>query len=442
MTRNSLLVVPPATQILGAVSSDGSPATTIQWQISSVPIFIFNKADGSSMKHVHAQFTGSIPALYPYGDVDLLIALGYAPTFLGQNQMSGGNPEMFTFLYVFDSNRCTFDHLVFDSATQDNAHIYGNAIRVKGNGVLTGPISGLSELATGHVISNIAVYDCLGAMTIAGQDNMLIENVTADRRGSVSGLAPGHMLYTTSTNQFDPSGSLVTTLLSTNLTLEGISEGPNTYSNVVAGGTLAIKFLNGGTINNVTSYHPEGLIETIYAAENIAFSNMTWKSTYTLCHHVPQNCTAPVIYSTPSDAPYPPISNLSFQNIKLTSTERPITVLLMGDGLKIQGMTIETPPTYLPNQTVANAVLSIKSTNSAEIKDYYYTPLITSYAESRKYNNPLVGWNPALNVSAQMTVNWPKSIAVPAAGAWIITPNFQNHNSSDNNKATVKVAVY
>ena len=134
------------------------------------------------------------------------------------------------------------------------------------------------------------------------------------------------------------NAQLVKLLLSTNMTVQNITEGPDTYSNASAGGTLAIKFLNGALINNVVSQHPEGLIQTIYVDQNVTFSNMTWTSNYALCANVPANCSTPAIYTDPGTAALPPTKNLTFKNISLTSSAPPTNVVLMGDNLQVNGL--------------------------------------------------------------------------------------------------------
>jgi hypothetical protein len=404
-------------------------------------VFVFARANHSGLRNLHLRFTGVMPKAYPFGDVALLTALGYHPTFPHYNQMSGDNGEMFSFAYVFDSDYCTFDHLLFDSTTQDNDHAFGMAINMKAKGVIETNGGGLTQLAESNRITNIQVYDFLNALLVAGQNNLVIQNITADRRASAAGTAPGHVLYTTGTNQFDAAGNLVNALLSTNAQIQNISEGPHTYSNVVAGGTLAIKYLNGAQISNVTSQHPEGLIQTIYVDQNVTFSNMTWKSDYPLCTNVPSNCSTPTIYSSTSPANLPPTRNLTFQNISLVSTASPTTVTLIGDNLTVQGLQITTPPGFLPNQIATNAVLSIKSSNGASITNYTYSPVLSAYDPKQKYNTPFTGWIPTNNVTASVLVNWPKAITLPATGSSIITSGFQNLGATYNDSVTTSIVL-
>jgi hypothetical protein len=433
ISPQSLLSVPPNTMIEGHLDANGAPDSIIEWRNTSIPTFVFAKANHSGLRNLHLRFTGSMAKLYPFGDIALLTALGYHPTFPHYNQMSGGNGELFSFAYVFDSDGCTFDHLLFDSATQDNDHVFGMAINIKAKGVIENNGGGLTQLAESNRITNVQVYDFLNAFLIAGQNNFAIENITADRRGSMPNTAPGHVLYTTGTNQFDAAAKIVNMLLSTNTTVRNISEGPHTYSNAVAGGTLAIKFLKGARISNVKSQHPEGLIQTIYADQDVTFSNLSWKSDYPLCTTVPSNCSTPVIYSTQSPANFPPTRDLTFQNISLVSTANPSTVVLIGDNLRVDGLQITTPPDFLPGQKATNAVLSVKSSNGAVIKGYVFTPVLHQYNPAGKYNTPFTGWNSSRNVSAEVTINWPGQIPKPDLKAAIVASGYQDKSPQLNN---------
>lgn len=438
-SASDLLVVPPNTIIRGHVDTNNVPNTVLQWRSTSVPIFVFARASHSGLQNLHAQFIGSTPALFPYGDVMLLKVLGYPTTYPHQVEISGSLAEMFTFAFVFDSDYTNFKNLVFDSATHDNNHIIGSAINLKGKGVIVNGGGGLTDSATGNTITNIHLYDFLGGMTISGQSGLRVNTVSADRRGSSGVGAPGHLLYLTDSIQFSSNGTAVADVQNTNVTVENITEGPDTYSNANSGGTLAIKSVNGGLVSNVNSQHPEGLIETLFQDQNVTFSNMTWKSSYDLCAQVPANCNAPIIYSSETDTQFSPLQNLTFKNISLTSTVTPITALLMGDGITVNGFSITTPPTFLSGQTWINAVLAVKATSSATITNYTYTPLITSYNPATKYNDPFMAWHASSNVHAAVTIDWPSSVPLPQGAPPIIASGYQDANS--NNSVTTQIVL-
>ncbi len=430
----SLILVPSNTIIEGHVGSNGASDSIIEWHNTSIPTFMFVKANHSGMHNLHIRFTGTMAKAYPFGDVTMLKALGYHPTFPHANQMSGNNAELFSFAYIFDSDYCTFDHLLFDSATRDNDHAFAMAINLKGKGVVENDGGGLSQLAESNHITNIQVYDYNNAFLVAGQNNLLVENITADRRGSVPHSAPGHVLYTTSNMHWAMNGHLVKVLMSAHAIIRNINEGSNTYSNASSGGTLAPKFLDGAQISNVHSTHPEGLIQTIFADQNVTFSDMTWESHYPLCEKVPENCATPAIYTTGTPAEFPQTKNITLRNIKLVSTASPTSVVLMGDGLQVQDLHITAPPDFLPGQKATSSVLSVKATNGAVIKGYVFTPVLDHYDPSKRYNTPFTGWNPSKNVQAEVTVKWPKNVPVPDTKTAVVAPGFQDRSPEAHNQ--------
>ena len=434
----NLIVVSPNTMIQGHVGADGKPDSVIEWRNTSIPVFVFVKANHSGMRNLHIQFTGTMAHAYPFGDIVLLKALGYHPMFPHLNQMSGNNGEMFSFAYVFDSDYCTFDHLLFDSATHDNEHTFSMAINLKGKGVVETTGGGLTQPAESNRITNVQVYDFYNGFLVAGQNHFLMQNITADRRGSAPNTAPGHVLYTTSTLQYDMAAHLVNSLFSTDTIIENITEGPDTYHDASAGGTLAIKFLNRAVISNVVSEHPDGLIQTIYVDQNVRFKDMRWTSHYPLCGKFPNACATPAIYSAGSPSNLPRTANLTFDNISIVSTASPTTVLLIGDNLRVNNLQITTPADFFPGQKATNAVLSVKDTNGAVIRDYVFTPVIDRYDPQKRYNSPFTGWNPSKNVSAQVTVKWPAGVPMPEKAA-ILSGGYQDKSPESNN--TLQSAV-
>jgi hypothetical protein len=107
LARSSLIVVPPNVVIRGHVGADGTFDSIIQWSNTSIPAFIFANASRSGMKDLHLQFTGTMPTLFSYFDTQLQQSLGYR-----QAKAQGGPYELFSFAYVFNSDNCTFDHLL------------------------------------------------------------------------------------------------------------------------------------------------------------------------------------------------------------------------------------------------------------------------------------------------------------------------------------------
>ena len=85
-----------------------------------------------------------------------------------------------------------------------------------------------------------------------------------------------------------------------------------------------------------------------------------------------------------------------------------------------------------------NSILNVSRTSRATITGYVYTPLLPTYNAKAKYNSPFTGWNPSSNVSAAVTINWPKAIPLPASGS-IITPGFQTPASTNQVTRTIKL---
>jgi hypothetical protein len=431
LTRGSLIVVPPNTLIQGTVAADGTYESIIQWSNNSIPTFVFDNSSGSSMKDLHIQFTGTMPSLFPYyGDEALLQALGY-----NSKKPQGGPYEIFTFAYVFNSEYCTFDHLLFDSATRDNAHVFGFALNLKGKGVIENNGGGFSELASGNSITNLQLYDFVNALLTAGQNNLLIENIVADRRGSTISIPPGHLLYTTSLVEYQTSGgtTVQTYISSTNVTINNVTEGPDTYSNVESLGTLATKFINGGKVTNIQSQHPMGLDQSIQSVQNMTFSNMNWSSNYPVCKMVPANCYVAIINFAGSPAGLPPNENLTFTNISLAATAEPIIgAIFNANNLTVDGLTIMSSPSMLPAQTTGRGIVETELMNQASIRNFTYIPIISSYNPKTIYNGPFLIWNQSTNVNAAVTINWPSALPVPPAGSPIITSAVANPTGANN----------
>jgi hypothetical protein len=440
LQKSSLIAVPPNVTIEGHADTAGMPDTTIEWKATSIPVFVFANSSSSGMTNLHFRFTGAAPARYPYGDVALLRALGFNPTFPHENQMSGGNYEMSSVVMLFGSEHCTFSNLLFDSAAHDNQHVFGFAFNVKGKGlVTTGLGGGLSDTAVDNRFSNIKIYDYVMGLMVAGQENLVIENVTADRRGSSSAIAPGHLIYLTGTALFDSKGVAKRTS-NKNITVRNIQEGSDTWSNSQALGTLAVKSVNGGSFKSVISHHPAGLIQSLQADQNLAFGDLQWFGDKNYCTEGGERfCDTPVIESAASAAGDPPMQGLTFRNVLVQSTARGVSVNLIGSGITVDGLTIRTPPGFRKDQTAPASVLSLRQASNAKVSNYNYVPVLSSFDSGAKYNQPFVCWGSCSNVHVDVTVKWPKSIAVPKAAERVITSGFQSRKDGDGNTVTSRI---
>lgn len=427
LAAGSLIAVPPRVVLQGHVDANGAPDTIIEWKITSIPVFVFAGASHSGMKDLHLRFTGTAPARFPYGDVALLGALGFRPTFPYPNQMSGGNYEMFSFAMLFDSEHCVFENLVFDSATHDNQHVFGFAFNVKGEGVVVADgAGGLSGLADGNRFSRIGLYDDVMGFLISGQENLVVEDVIADRRASSSNIAPGHVVYFTGSNLFGRDGK-ATVVLSRNVRVTNLTEGPHTYSNIHSLGTLAVKYVDGGTFQHIVSRHPAGLIQTLASVENLTFADMKWSSDASVCDEPADSCGAPVINSVASKAGEPPIGNLRFTNIELRSSRESLTTNLTGKTIEVDGMRIETPPAFkrTPNQAAPSSVLGFREASDVTVGNFVYIPVLSSFDPGAACNQPFVCWGACANIRADIDVKWARSVVLPPPGHPAITSGIQ-----------------
>ncbi len=440
LQKSSFMMVPSNLTIEGHADAAGTPDTIVEWKTTSIPLFIFANASSSGMTNLHFRFTGIAPARYPYGDVALLAALGFNPTFPHQNQMSGGNYEMSSVVMLFGSEHCAFSNLVFDSATHDNQHVFGFAFEVKGKGLVTAGFGGgLRDTAADNRFSNIRIYDYVMGLMVAGQENLLIENVSGDRRGSTSAIAPGHLIYLTGTALFDTKG-VVKRTSNKNVTVRNIQEGSATYDNSQALGTLAIKSVDGGSFKSVISHHPAGLIQTLQADQNLQFEDLQWFGDKNYCAEGGERfCDTPVIESAASAAEDPPMQGLTFRNVLVQSAVREVSVNLMGSNISVDGLTIKTPPGFRKDQTAPSSVFSLRQASNVKVSNYNYVPVVSSFDTSAKYNQPFVCWGSCSNVHVDVTVKWPKSVAVPKAGERVITSGFQARKDGDGNTVTSRV---
>lgn len=443
LAAGSLISVPPRVVLRGHLDSGGVPDTVVEWKITSIPVLVFAGAADAGMKDLHLRFTGVTPARFPYGDVALLSALGFRPTFPYPDQMSGGNYEMFSFALLFDSEHCVFENLIFDSATRDNQHVFGFALNVKGKGVrVAGGAGGLTGLAEGNRFSRIRLYDDVMGFLISGQENLVVEDVTADRRGSTASIAPGHVIYFTGSNLFSPDGK-PTVAMSRNIRVTNLSEGPHTYSNIHSLGTLAIKYVDGGVFEHIASQHPAGLIQSLAATQNLTFTDLKWSSDAAICEEGADSCGAPVINSVVSKPGEPPIMNLRFTNIQLSSSRESLTTNLTGRTIELDGIRIETPPAFrkTPNQSAPGSVLGLRDASDVTIRNFVYLPVLTSFDPGAAYNQPLVCWGACTNIKADVSVRWPRGVALPPAGHRAITSGIQFDKPGANNSIVSRTEI-
>ena len=89
-------------------------------------------------------------------------------------------------------------------------------------------------------------------------------------------------------------------------------------------------------------------------------------------------------------------------------------------------MNITTPPDLLPPQTSGRGILETELMNSGTIENYTYSPLLTSYSATGTYNSQFQAWNQSMNVTANVTIDWPSGVLLPASGSPIIDSTVDN----------------
>jgi hypothetical protein len=276
----------------------------------------------------------------------------------------------------------------------------------------------------------------------SGQGNLKISDVTADRRGSSMDVAPGHLIYIAAELKYDAAGKL-TLSENKNITISDIKEGAEVYSNVHSGGTLAIKYLDGGSVTHVIAHHPVGLLQTLASDENVIFRDMNWQTDYHLCEHSPEVCQASVINSYVNvNAPdEPPLENLTFEDITLKSSFEPITCTIMGHRIIIKNLTIETPPWFKKGQTNANAVLSVKQATDVTVTDYHYIPVLGEMDTAKKANAPFGCWTPCKNVTGGVDIKWPNSVPTVGKEHPIVRSVFQGQDVDPGKHVVVTTQI-
>jgi hypothetical protein len=321
-----LILVPPNVQLLGDVDGAGNPITQIHWKVSGFPVFSFANSDKSSLSNVAFIYDGLQPHFFPWSQEDFLAAIGVNAIWLG------GPYEISTVVYTIGSEGLRFENLTFTSSTANNEHALAFGIVSKGkNPVLhpTGaamarlalggklPGGGLAACTTGNVYRNLKFSNFVMGILVSGQCSPVFQGISGNNRGSwyqsfnptrepangkiVNIASPGHLIYMTFQAIYNvvrtaahPEGEMAfaANVRNTNVSFTNISEGSLTLSNFHSYGTLALKGIDGGMIDGVTSQHPAGMIETLVDGHNLTLKNLSWSSERDLCSEPDskQNC--------------------------------------------------------------------------------------------------------------------------------------------------------
>jgi hypothetical protein len=425
LTRDKLILVPSHVQLLGDLDASGNPATKIHWKTSGFPVFSFANSEDASLRNVAFVYDGLQPHFFPWAQEQYLAAIGVNARWLG------GPYEISAVIYTIGSEGLRFENLTFASGMNDNEHTFAFGIVSKGKNPVvppnratigelpvggTLPGGGLTACTTGNTYRTLKFSNFVMGILASGQCSPVFENISGNNRGSwfrsfdptherasgriVNIASPGHLIYLTFQEVYNvvrtathAEGEMVftRTIHSTNVTLRNISEGSQTLSNFNSYGTLALKNLEGGVIDGVTSQHPAGLIETMVDAHNLTVKNLSWTSTRDLCSEPDskQNCYlhAIGIVAGGGDPSQQVNDHLTFNNVTLKSPHwaaifqiaSSSTAELLSHDIKVDGLRIECSPRMDTGQSGPLGIITIRAADT-HFTNVTYVPTLAESA--------------------------------------------------------------
>jgi hypothetical protein len=475
ITRAKLILVPPNVRLLGDTDARGNPNSQIRWKTSGFPLFSFANSDHSSIKNVGFIYDGVQPHFFPWSQERYLASIGLPARWLG------GPEEISTVIYTIGSERLQFENLTFTSSSNTNDHTFAFGIVSKGKSPLPIPSratierlplgsklpgGGLSSCATGNVYRNLRFSNFVMGILASGQCGPLFENISGNDRGSwfqsvdpthepTSGklihlATPGHLIYLTFQQVYDvirspsrPDGEMAFayTVRNTNVTLRDISEGPRTFSNFHALGTLALKNIDGGVVDGVTSHHPAGLIEALIDAHHLTLNNLTWTSDRDLCSEPDskQNCYVHAIgiVSGGLDLSTQINDHLTFSNITLKSP-RWASIIEIGSSvhgaplshdITVDRLRIECSPNQAIGQPFSKGIITIRAADT-HFTNVTYSPIVAPEGAT----SPLVNYAVVIAVDSVRTtvqLNLTRVAGIPEGSPIyrIVAPQNENEDA-------------
>ncbi len=463
LSRAKLLIVPPGVTLQGDTNAQGEPATQIHWKATSFPLLSFANSNNSGIKNVGFVFDGTQPHFFPWSQDQLLAAIGVSTSSLG------GPHEISTVVYTIGSEGLVFENLTFSSGAKpaDNEHTFGMGIVSKGAGPVPFPARQvISQLAVGaripgpaltarvrgNVFKALKFSDFVCGILASGQENPVFEEITGNYRGSwyrsfdpmheqpghtdhLPG--PGHLIYLSaqpvweiarSVEQRDATTAIHSVVRNTNVTLRNITEGAETLSNFNSLGTLALKNIDGGTVRNVQSQHPAGLIVSMADVHNVSLQDLTWSSNRDLCSEpdAKLNCAMSVIQLVPES--YPGLegindrltfSNLSFRSPHWAAVFKVAAVQTqdlskMNQNIVVDGLTIACSAKVHNGQTTPRGIIEVQASD-IHFKHVTYTPIVEAGSASTILDNACQIWPKSVNVTIDIMVHLAQ--AFPSASA-------------------------
>ena len=455
LTRDKLIFVPSNARIAGEVDSSGNLLTRIHWKVTSVPLFSFINASYSGITNVAFVFDGTQPHFFPWSSTDYFDAVG---TKMGAE---GGPYNLSAVIYTSGSEHLKFDHLTFASSAKphDNGHTFAIGIISYGKdpdadyshvssrafamlpmgGEI--PVGGPTACTTGNSYTNLNFADFVTGIAVSAQCNPVLENISGNYRGSwyrsfdplrekdekkITWIGPpGHLIYfppgsvdVMRRTPTHPNGERVysRTVYSSNIAIRNITEGAETLSNYNSIGTLALKAINGGVVENVSSQHPRGLIQIMTDTHNLTLRNLTWTTSVNPCADPLQEyCNVPAIGLAPTG--YPGVvsdfnDHVTFNNVTLKSPQwaaifkiaAPPTGTPLSHDIVVDGLTIECSPALHAGQTGPQGILTVQA-KDCKFTNVKYKPVLEgSQAASAPVNVPAEIWPHSNNVSIDLTV--------------------------------------
>jgi hypothetical protein len=456
LTRSKLVLVPADTKIRGEKDANGQPATYIHWKSTGFPILSFVNADHSSLVDLAFIFDGTQPQFFPWSQEQFLSAVGLNACCLA------GPYELSTVVYTISSSHLKFENLAFMSGQQppDNEHTFAFGIVTKGTGPIAPatrqdisalrlnqsmPAGGLTDCVTGNTYQSLRFNGFVMGMVLSGQCEAIVDNIAGNERGSwfrsfapsretepkIAFIGPpGHLIYFTAQPVFDITRSLShaegerrihSVIRNRRVTIRNVKEGPSTLSNYNSLGTLALKNIEDGTVENIESSHPEGLLQTMADAHNVSLQNMTWTSQRNLCDEpdAQSNCNVPVIGLVPG-ANEPGMDGFSdhivFKNITLRSPHWATIFQVsspekgpMSRAITVDGLLIECAPFLHKGQTGPKGIITTQAEDST-FSNVTYAPVVSAENSTEPVNYAASFWLPIMNTTLDMTIRQPHGL--------------------------------
>lgn len=355
---NGILKITAPIQLIGAAGAE------IDFNYGQLPLFHIQNTHDAVIDNIKFKYTGTLPSTYPTSWTAFAGAMGIS------NYSVGGDFELSNVISVFGSSNCRMSYLTFETATRDSAHCINFDIVFRG-------LDNGAGLTSGNTVVGCDFNDMVLGMLISGQQQMKINNITANRRTSSANAVPGHVIYLTQGN----AG-----VLNDGITINGLSEGSQYYAYDL--GTLSLKYSNHLHVSNIFSNYPSGLIQSLIAVNNSDFTNLNWNTDTTYFDN-----TSPVIYM-PLDSKR---SNLVFNGINVTAPNTCATVIGMTptdtgaiSNVRFQNVNITTrswTDTGSPRRDIINL-----HGNNISVTDVIYTPV--DYLDATKLTASFVSLRP------------------------------------------------